>query len=239
MLRVVVPYDLVLALTQSHTSMLGRCLLHWGGCRSSRAWLARARISPVQGESSGRGRTALVSWCSAAPAAAHTFGSWSKGTECEIGASAGARRRRSARACLPSSGVWGRTNLCQTEKNLVVFIRARALLQLSWQKAALFPAEIPKHLPVSRLLAARNPTRCRDCRGKAARYWSGRRRAGKYLCKAHRAQRLAHAVSAGGGEGKEGLAFSRIKSQKSIRCLFLAKLKRFLSSRECGDLLPD
>lgn len=137
MLRVVVPYDLVLALTQSHTSMLGRCLLNWGGWRSSRAWLARARISPVQGESSGRGRTALVSWSSAAPAAAHTFGSWSKGTECEIGASAGARRRRSARACLPSSGVWGRTNLCQTEKNLVVFIRARALLQLSWQKAAL------------------------------------------------------------------------------------------------------
>lgn len=120
-----------------------------------------------------------------------------------------------------------------------VYPSSSAAAALVAESCSLFPAEIPKHLPVSRLLAARNPTRCRDCRGKAARYWSGRRRAGKYLCKAHRAQRLAHAVSAGGGEGKEGLAFSRIKSQKSIRCLFLAKLKRFLSSRECGDLLPD
>lgn len=44
------------------------------------------------------------------------------------------------RRCLeqaPSSGVWGGTNLCQREKHLDVFIRARKPLQISCVKSTL------------------------------------------------------------------------------------------------------
>jgi len=95
-------------------------------------------------------------------------------------------------------------DLCQREKLLEMFIQAQKLLQILHLKPTLFPAEIPKHLPVSQLHTAWNPTRCYDYSEKAAHYWSGRQHTDKYLCNVYRSQRLEHTVFFDGRRKGEG-----------------------------------
>lgn len=68
---------------------------------------------------------------------AHECRCWGE-TECKIACGAGVWSRRSAQVCMPGSGVWGGTNLCQREKNLDVFIQAQKLLQIWHLKSTVF-----------------------------------------------------------------------------------------------------
>ena len=147
----------------------------------------------------------------------HTFSAHecrcSKETECKIACECRCLEQAQCLSLHAKFRCLGRNkSVPKREEPWRVYPSSKAVADLASEIRSLFPAEIPKHLPVSQLLTAWNPTRCHDCSGKAAHYWSGRRRTDKYLCKAYRAQRLEHIVSPmGGGKGKEDLAFSKIK----------------------------
>lgn len=86
-----------------------------------------------------------VSQCSSGPwrAQTHTHlvrmnAGVGKRPNVKLHANAGVWSRRSAWVCMPSSGVWGGTNLCQREKNLDMFIQAQKLLQILRLKSTLF-----------------------------------------------------------------------------------------------------
>lgn len=80
----------------------------------------------------------------------------------------------------------------KAEQPRPVYPGSKAVADLASEIHSLFPAEIPKHLPVSQLLPD----------ATIAAEWQ--RRTDKYLCKAHRARSLEHCLCGGRGRGQGG-----------------------------------
>lgn len=153
--------------TQRHTSVPLKCLLNRGGCRCSKqskclkAWSSQAPASSRPLVRSGAGRMVRVSQCSSGPWRTLPRAPSAQQCRClkEPGCKIACECRCLEQAKCPGLRAkfrWLGLNkaLPKREDPTRVYPGAKAVADLASEIHSLFPAEIPKHLPVSQLLTA-------------------------------------------------------------------------------------